>query len=109
MVYSHHPKEGRGYELMRSRGSQLTVAYALVSSVQSLGSGLSGFALAALVAHLPTGAWNPFDAILASLAALSLVQIACIGWVGDSSKAIPNAASPMQTVDAPTSSQPRPA
>jgi MFS family permease len=60
------------------RGTQRTVAYALVSTTQSIGSSLSGFALAALLSGLgknvPGG--NPFDLVLLGLAIFILVQIA---------------------------------
>lgn len=60
------------------RGSQRTIAYALVSATQSMGSGLSGFALAALLSHIgisvPGG--NPFDLILLGLGVFILLQIA---------------------------------
>jgi MFS family permease len=62
------------------RGSQRTIAYALVSATQSMGSGLSGFALAALLSHIgvsvPGG--NPFDLILLGLGAFILLQIAAL-------------------------------
>ena len=64
-------------------GSQRTIAYALVSSVQTFGSGASGFALAALLDHLgrrPSGN-NPFDQALLGLAAFVLVQIAAMGML----------------------------
>jgi MFS family permease len=62
------------------RGSQRTIAYALVSATQSMGSGLSGFALAALLSHIgvsvPGG--NPFDLILLGLGVFILLQIAAL-------------------------------
>lgn len=62
------------------RGSQRTIAYALVSATQSMGSGLSGFALAALLSHMgisvPGG--NPFDLILLGLGVCILLQIAAL-------------------------------
>lgn len=62
------------------RGAQRTIAYALVSATQSMGTGLSGFALAALLAHLgatvPGG--NPFDLILLGLGGAILLQIALL-------------------------------
>jgi MFS family permease len=62
-------------------GSQRTVAYALVSSVQTFGSGASGFALAALLERLGHGTpgRNPFDQALLGLSAFVLVQIAAMG------------------------------
>jgi MFS family permease len=62
-------------------GSQRTIAYALVSSIQTFGSGISGFALAALLGHLGHGTmgWNPFDQALLGLAAFVLAQIMAIG------------------------------
>ena len=62
------------------RGTQRTIAYALVSSVQTMGSGLSGFALAAFVAHLELGGGrNPFDLVLAGLSGFVLLQIGALG------------------------------
>lgn len=62
------------------RGSQRTIAYAMVSATQSMGSGLSGFALAALLSQMgvsvPGG--NPFDLILLGLGVFVLVQIAAL-------------------------------
>jgi MFS family permease len=62
------------------RGTQRTIAYALVSATQSMGSGLSGFALAALLSHMgvsvPGG--NPFDLILLGLGVCILLQIAAL-------------------------------
>jgi MFS family permease len=62
------------------RGSQRTIAYAMVSATQSLGSGMSGFALAALLSHMgiavPGG--NPFDLILLGLGICILLQIAAL-------------------------------
>jgi MFS family permease len=62
------------------RGAQRTIAYALISATQSLGSGLSGFALAALLAHLGTAipGGNPFDLILFGLAVFVLLLIAVL-------------------------------
>ncbi|MGB9082349.1 MAG: hypothetical protein WCD00_13705, partial [Desulfuromonadaceae bacterium] len=62
------------------RGSQRTIAYALVSATQSMGSGLSGFALAALLAQIGTSVpgGNPFDLILIGLGVFVLVQIAAL-------------------------------
>lgn len=62
------------------RGSQRTIAYALVSATQSMGSGLSGFALAALLAHIGTSVpgGNPFDLMLLGLGVFVLVQIAAL-------------------------------
>jgi len=58
------------------RGSQRTIAYSLVSATQSMGSGLSGFALAALLARLGLGyEENPFDLVLLGLSGFVLVQI----------------------------------
>jgi MFS family permease len=61
-------------------GSRRTIAYALVSATQSMGSGLSGFALAALLSHIgisvPGG--NPFDLILLGLGICILLQIAAL-------------------------------
>jgi len=59
-------------------GAQRTMAYALVSSVQTLGSGLSGFALAALLTRMGTLGRNPFDQTLLCLAAFVLVQITAV-------------------------------
>jgi predicted MFS family arabinose efflux permease len=62
------------------RGSQRTIAYSLVSATQSMGSGLSGFALAALLSHIgisvPGG--NPFDIILLGLGICVLLQITAL-------------------------------
>jgi len=62
------------------RGAQRTIAYALVSATQSMGSGLSGFALAALLAQLGTTVpgGNPFDLILLGLGGVILLQIAAL-------------------------------
>ncbi|MGD0584351.1 MAG: hypothetical protein ABSA86_01055 [Oryzomonas sp.] len=61
-------------------GAQRTIAYALVSATQSMGSGLSGFALAALLARfgasVPGG--NPFDIIMVGMGAFILVQMAAL-------------------------------
>lgn len=66
-------------------GAQRTIAYALVSAAQSLGSGLSGFALAALLARfgsgLPVG--NPFDVMLAGLGVCIFVQMAAVRLLHD--------------------------
>lgn len=62
------------------RGAQRTIAYALVSATQSMGSGLSGFALAGLLSRLGTAVpgGNPFDWILRGLALFVLLQIAAL-------------------------------
>lgn len=62
------------------RGAQRTIAYALVSSTQSMGSGLSGFALAALLSYMGTTVpgGNPFDLALLGLGLFILVQIAAM-------------------------------
>jgi MFS family permease len=58
-------------------GSQRTIAYALISATQSMGSSLSGFALAGLLSGMgksvPGG--NPFDLVLLGLASFILMQI----------------------------------
>jgi len=67
------------------RGAQRTIAYALVSATQSMGTGLSGFALAALLAHLgatvPGG--NPFDLVLLALGGVVLLQIGALRLLPD--------------------------
>jgi len=72
------------------RGSQRTIAYALVSATQSMGSGLSGFALAALLSHIgisvPGG--NPFDLILLGLGVFILLQIAGLRLLANKQKNI---------------------
>ncbi|GAM10278.1 major Facilitator Superfamily protein [Geobacter sp. OR-1] len=67
------------------RGAQRTIAYALVSATQSMGSGLSGFALAALLSHMGTSVpgGNPFDLILIGLGVFILVQIAGLRLLAD--------------------------
>lgn len=67
------------------RGSQRTIAYALVSATQSMGSGLSGFALAALLSRLGTSVpgGNPFDLILIGLGVFVFVQIAGLRLLAD--------------------------
>jgi len=59
-------------------GTQRTIAYAQISAVQGVGSGLSGFALAGVVHHLGSAQLvrNPFDLILIGLSAFILLQIA---------------------------------
>jgi MFS family permease len=66
-------------------GAQRTIAYALVSATQSLGSGLSGFALAALLANIGTSVpgGNPFDLILIGLGLFVLVQIIALRLLAD--------------------------
>ena len=68
------------------QGTQRTIAYALVSSIQTMGSGLSGFALAAVIEHMgrATGG-NPFDTMLLGLGVLVVVQIAGLGLLRGSS------------------------
>jgi MFS family permease len=89
-------------------GSQRTMAYALVSSVQTFGSGVSGFALAALLnrmGHRVPG-WNPFDQASLGLAAFVLLQIAALGLLPGNSD--PNA--PREPLLAfPRSKEPDPA
>ena len=67
------------------RGAQRTIAYALVSAAQSLGSGVSGFALAALLCHVgaavPGG--NPFDLMLIGLGVCILLQIGALRLLDD--------------------------
>jgi MFS family permease len=67
------------------RGAQRTIAYALVSATQSMGSGLSGFALAGLLSHMGTAVpgGNPFDLILIGLGAFVLVQIVGLRLLAD--------------------------
>lgn len=67
------------------RGSQRTIAYAMVSATQSMGSGLSGFALAALLSRLGTSVpgGNPFDLILIGLGVFVFVQIAGLRLLAD--------------------------
>jgi MFS family permease len=73
------------------QGTQRTIAYALVSAVQTMGSGLSGFALAALLGCLGATTTNPFDFALAALSGTVLLQIAALGL-------IPNRKHDQQTV-----------
>ena len=72
------------------RGVQRTIAYALVSAAQSMGSGLSGFALAAMLSHIgisiPGG--NPFDLILIGLGVFVLLQIAGLRILADKREGI---------------------
>lgn len=67
------------------RGAQRTIAYALVSATQSLGTGLSGFVLAALLARsgakVPGG--NPFDLVLLALGGFVLIQVAALRLLPD--------------------------
>lgn len=65
------------------KGAQRTMAYALISSVQGMASGLSGFALAALVGSPGFAALrdNRFDLVLAGLGVGILLQILCLGLV----------------------------
>lgn len=67
------------------RGTQRTIAYALVSATQSMGSGLSGFALAALLSHIGTTVpgGNPFDLVLIGLGVFVLFQIAGLRLLAD--------------------------
>jgi MFS family permease len=67
------------------RGSQRTIAYALVSATQSMGSGLSGFALVALLSHMGTTVpgGNPFDLILIGLGVFVFVQIIGLRLLAD--------------------------
>lgn len=60
------------------RRKQRTVAYALISTTQSMGSSLSGFALAALLSKMGANVigGNPFDIVLLGLGGFILVQIA---------------------------------
>lgn len=71
-------------------GAQRTIAYALVSATQSMGSGLSGFALAALLSHIgisvPGG--NPFDLILIGLGVFILLQIAGLRLLANKQESI---------------------
>jgi hypothetical protein len=69
---------------MICRGAQRTIAYALVSSTQSMGSGLSGFALAALLSRMNVSilGGNPFDLVLAGLAVFVLIQITGLRLIG---------------------------
>ena len=62
-------------------GAQRTIAYAMVSAIQSIGSGLSGFALAGVLSH--AGADNPFDRILLGLGVCILVQIVVVRLLVD--------------------------
>jgi MFS family permease len=71
-------------------GAQRTIAYALVSATQSMGSGLSGFALAALLARfgasVPGG--NPFDVIMVWMGAFILVQMAALRLLNNPAESI---------------------
>ncbi len=73
------------HSFLLCRGAQRTIAYALVSAAQSAGSGLSGFALAALLSHVgisvPGG--NPFDLLLIGMGVFILLQIAGLRILDD--------------------------
>lgn len=64
---------------MICRGSGRTIAYALISSIQSFGSGLSGFALAALIHHLTNGGnSNPFNLVMICLSIFVVLLLAVL-------------------------------
>jgi MFS family permease len=58
-------------------GPQRTLAYAIISTVQSSGSSLSGFALAGFIAGLERNFFikNPFDIVLTGLSGFILLQV----------------------------------
>lgn len=72
-------------------GTQRTIAYAQISAVQGVGSGLSGFALAGVVHHMGSTQLvrNPFDLILICLSAFILLQIAALRLVGSDAQKRP--------------------